>query len=32
MIINEERTLPPHITKDGEGHIFDEVGNMMVVC
>jgi copper chaperone NosL len=29
MIINEERHAAAYITKDGEGHIFDEVGNMM---
>jgi copper chaperone NosL len=29
MIINEERHAAAYITKDGEGHIFDEVGNMV---
>jgi copper chaperone NosL len=29
MIINEERHAAAYITKDGQGHIFDEVGNML---
>ena len=29
MIINEERHAAAYITKDGQGHIFDEVGNMI---
>ena len=28
MIINEERHAAAYITKDGQSHIFDEVGNM----
>jgi copper chaperone NosL len=30
MIINEERHAAAYITKDGQGHIFDEVGNMIL--
>jgi copper chaperone NosL len=29
MIINEERHAAAYITKDGQSHIFDEVGNML---
>jgi copper chaperone NosL len=30
MIINEERHAAAYLTKDGQGHIFDEVGNMLL--